>query len=149
MAAADGEKEDKKRFVKGESIKNELPPQWKPAKGAEVSGFYRGFREIHPATAKEKFKIHILQLDEDMELTIRSGETEDGTTSEILEDGETISLSGKILDRLMSRVEVGGFVWVNYKGMEKVGKGKAHSYEVILPKGVKPLPEILDSDPVH
>lgn len=142
---ADGEeKEDKKKFKKGETIKNELPPQWKPSKGSELEGYYRGWKMIHPSTAKDPFKIHILQLDEDTILPVKAGE--DGVEETQFDDGEVVSLSGKILDRLMSRVRPDTYVWITYNGKTKVGKGKAHAYDVTLPQGVQPLPEIMDSD---
>lgn len=146
---ADGEKEEKQRFKRGELIRNELPPQWKPAAGKdeELSGFYRGWKLIKPQSAKAPFKIQIFQLDEETTLNVRNPADPDGPPiEEIFDEGELVSTSGKILDRQMSRVPPNTFVWVKYLGKTKVGQGKAHTYQVQLPQGVQPLPEMMDSD---
>lgn len=118
-------KGDASTRVRGEEVKNDLPPKWEPKEiGEEIEGIYIGAREI--TYSGKTFKTYVIQTDEDDE------------TGESL-----LSFAGAIADRKMSRIPQGSYVWVKLRAKIKTKQGKANDFEIVVEDGVELLEEKL------
>lgn len=97
-------------------------PPWKPEKeGDSLEGTYKGFVMV-PDGRKGTFASFQIEL----------------------ENGNTVGISGAVLESKFKRIPQGTFVWIVYVGTIKTANGKAHDFKVDVEKGTKLL-EVYDN----